>query len=111
MKCAPLSALSEEDAVVRQDPDREADVAEAADEGVAVEQLELVEAQAVDDARDDLADVVADPVVLQDDAEQLVEVVQRLLGLFRLPGELWARRLRFATISRPSASACSSFCA
>ena len=44
-------ALGEEHAVVGENPDREAlDVAEAADEGLAVERLELVEVAAVDDA-------------------------------------------------------------
>src|SRR6185295_1422025 len=72
-------ALGEEDAVVREDRDREAlDVREAGDERLAVERLELVEAAAVHDPRDHLADVVADAVVLGHDAVQVDRVVQRL---------------------------------
>ena len=52
-------ALGEEDAVVGQDADRVApDAREAADQRRAVERLELVEAAAVHQPRDDLADVV-----------------------------------------------------
>ena len=60
MKCAPLSArLAEQDAVVGEDPDRVAvDVREAADQRRAVERLELVEARAVDEPRDQLVHVV-----------------------------------------------------
>ena len=45
MKCAPFTrALAEQDAVVGEDRDRHApDVREAADQGRAVERLELVE--------------------------------------------------------------------
>src|SRR5207244_120355 len=50
---ALLRRLGEEDAVVREDADRVAlDPRPAADERLAVERLELVEARAVDDARD-----------------------------------------------------------
>jgi hypothetical protein len=60
MKCAPfLRRLREEDAVVGDDADRHAvEVREAGDERRAVACLELVEARAVDDPRDHLADVV-----------------------------------------------------
>src|SRR3712207_8547303 len=54
-RSALLRRLGEEDAVVREDADREAlDPREAADERLAVELLELVEAAAVDDARDQI---------------------------------------------------------
>src|SRR4029079_13825565 len=53
--------VAEEDAVVGEDPDRVAlDPREAADERLPVERLELVEAGAADDPRDQLARV--DPV-------------------------------------------------
>jgi hypothetical protein len=57
MKCAPLAeALSSEHAVVGQDADLEAlDAREAADQRLAVQWLELLEAAAVDQTRDDLA--------------------------------------------------------
>jgi hypothetical protein len=58
MKCAPFSALGEQDAVVGDDADRIAvDVREAGDERPAVARLEFLELRAVDDARDDFADV------------------------------------------------------
>src|SRR4029077_1599208 len=48
-----LRRLGEEDAVVREDPDRDPlDVCEAGDERLAVELLELLEARPVDDPRD-----------------------------------------------------------
>ena len=60
MKCAPFSADSrEQDAVVGDDADRIAvEAREAGDQRRAVERLELVEARAVDEARDHLAHVV-----------------------------------------------------
>ena len=55
---ALLGRLGEEHAVVREDPDGVAlDPREAADERLAVERLELVEAGAVDDPGDHLARV------------------------------------------------------
>ena len=70
-------ALREQDAVVGQDGDRVApDPGEAADQGLAVEGLELVEGRAVDDAGDDLAHVVGGPDILRDDAVKLLGVEQ-----------------------------------
>ena len=107
---ALLRALGEEDAVVREDPDREAlDVRPAADERLAVERLELVEAAAVDDPRDHLARVHVRAVVVGDQAVELVRVERRRLGRRRAPTA--ARGVRpcvFATMRRAIASACSS---
>ena len=82
-------ALGEEDAVRGEDPDREAlDVAEPADQGLAVERLELVKVAAVDDAGDDLADVVALRVVGGDDPVEVGRVVERLGRRRALPRRL-----------------------
>jgi hypothetical protein len=102
-------ALGEEDAVVREDPDRKAlDVAEPADEGLAVERLELVEVAAVDDAGDDLADVVALCILGGHDSVEVLRVVEWLGPRLRLPRRLGRPQAEVATISRTSASACSS---
>ena len=79
MKCAPFSALSrEQDAVVGEDRDRHPpDAREAADQGRAVERLELVELGAVDDPRDHLVHVVGRAHVVGDDAVQLLRVELR----------------------------------
>jgi hypothetical protein len=60
MKCAPFSALSENRMpLLARIADRDApDAGEAADQGRAVERLELVEFGPVDDARDHLVHVV-----------------------------------------------------
>ena len=77
---ALLRRLGEEDAVVGEDADRVAvEVRPAGDERRAVGRLELVEARAVDDARDDLAHLERLAHVDRGDAEQLVGVVARLL--------------------------------
>ena len=84
---ALLRGLGEEDALVREDPDRVAfDAREAADEGLAVQLLELVEAGAVDDAGDDLARVLLVAEVLGDEAVEVGRVERRLLGRRDLPG-------------------------
>ena len=52
-------ALGEQDAVIGEDADRiTPDLRKAADQGLAVELLELVELAAVDEAGDDLAHIV-----------------------------------------------------
>jgi len=64
-----LGGLGEEDAAVGEDRDVVAlDVGEAADEGVAVQLLELGEAGAVDESGDHLDRVELVPEVLWDDA-------------------------------------------
>jgi hypothetical protein len=75
-KWAPFQrAFAEQDAVVRQDRDRHApDAGEAADQGRAVELLELVQLGAVDDAGDHLAHVIGRADIVGDDAVQLVRV-------------------------------------
>ena len=83
---ALLRRLGEEDPAVREDPDREAlDPREAADERVAVERLELVEAAAVDDARDQLERVELVAEVLRHQAEEVVGVGDGRLGFGQLP--------------------------
>ena len=68
---------------------------EAADERVAVERLELVEAAAVDDPRDDLERVELVPVVLGHDPVELGRVDGGRLGRRELPG----RRRRVAEMA------------
>ena len=62
------------------------DAGEAGDERRAVARLELVEAAAVDDARDHLADVVGRADVGRQDAEDLLGVVLRRLRLRDVEG-------------------------
>ncbi len=69
-------ALREQDAVVGDDADGNAvDVREAGDERRAVARLELVEAGAIDDAGDHLADVVGGVQVGRHDAREFVGIV------------------------------------
>ena len=76
------SRLGEEDAVVGDDADEESrQPGEAADERRAVARLELLEARAVHQPRDDLAHVVGLPDVRGKDAVDLFAVVRRLFGL------------------------------
>ena len=92
--------LAEQDPVVGQDPDRVAvDVGEAGDERRAVELLELVEARAVHEPRDQLVRVVGLADVGGDDAVDAVGVVLGRLGRPALP-----RRLRFGAQRRDDAA-------
>src|SRR4029079_8397193 len=78
---ALLRRLGEQDAVRGEDPDREAlDPAEAADERLAVERLELVEAAAVDEPGDDLANVDLLTERLRNQPVELARVDRRRLG-------------------------------
>ena len=101
--------LGEEDAVVGDDAHREApDLGEAADQGRAVERLELVEPAAVDDAADHLAHVVGRAGVGRHDvverrrvlcgsstAGTAVQFAHAGLGtLARVPGTAGCRRSR-----------------
>ncbi len=111
MKCAPFcDALREEDAVVREDPDRVAlDVRPAADERLAVERLELVEPRAVDDARDHLARIDLRAVVVGDQPVEIRRVDRGRLGRRRASqGGTGRAACAFATMRRAIASACSS---
>ena len=106
---ALLRRLGEEDAVVREDPDGEAlDAREAGDERLAVELLELLEARAVDDARDQLARVDLVAEVLGDQPVEVGRVERRRLGRRDVPGRVGAAPVRLRTMPRASASACSS---
>ena len=67
------------------------DAGEAADERVAVERLELVEAAAVDDPGDDLERVELVPVVLGHDPVEIGRVDGGRLGRRELPG--WRGRV------------------
>mmetsp|Transcript_27389 Transcript_27389/g.79408 ORF Transcript_27389/g.79408 Transcript_27389/m.79408 type:complete len:512 (-) Transcript_27389:745-2280(-) len=81
--------LAEQHAVVRQDPHGEAlDVRPTADQRGAVLRLELVEARAIRDPSDHLADVVRDVRALWDDAQHALLVVQ---GRFRHDAALQSR--------------------
>ncbi len=73
MKCVPLSALSlnRMPLLARMPIGKAVDVREAANERLAVERLELVELGAVDDARDDVADVVGRARIGRHDAVEL----------------------------------------
>ena len=74
-------AFREQDAVVGEDADRIApDPGKAADQGLAVEPLELVELAAVDEAGDDLAHVIGPAGVGRDDPVDLIGRVERLAG-------------------------------
>src|ERR1051326_8332546 len=74
--------LGEEHAVVRKDADFVAeDAREAGDDRRGVALLELLEARAVDDARDPLAHVVRPADVARDDAVDLARIEERLLRL------------------------------
>ena len=85
--CSLLGRFGEEDATVREDPDGVAlDPGKPADEGVAVERLELVEAAAVDDPGDDLERVELVPVMLGHDPVEVGGVDQGRLGRRDLPG-------------------------
>src|SRR5207253_3343751 len=87
---ALLRRLGEENAVIREDPDRDAlDPREAGDERLAVELLELLEARAVDEPRDQLARVGLVPKVLRDQAVEVGGVERWRLRLGEVP-----RRLR-----------------
>ena len=108
--------LAEQDPVVGEDRDRVAvEVGEAGHERLAVERLELVEAAAVDEPGDDLADRDGPARVGRDRGVEVggAVVARRVDGrrLGRRGGPTAASgavRLRLATIDRPSASACSS---
>ena len=106
---ALLRRLGEEDPAVREDADRVAlDPGEAADERVAVERLELVEAAAVHDPRDHLQRVELVAEVLGDEPVEIGRVDDRLARARRAPTGAGGRSPRCATIWRASASACSS---
>jgi hypothetical protein len=84
--CALLRRLREEDAVVREDADgKPFDSGEPADEGLAVESLELVKAAAVDDPGDHLARVERLPVVVGNQAVELGRVGGGLLSRDQVP--------------------------
>ena len=71
--------------IVGENADRIAeDMGEAADQGGAVERLELVEFAAIDDARDHIADIVGFAHVIRDDAVNLACFVQRVARGFEL---------------------------
>src|SRR5207253_6465503 len=94
---ALLRRLREEHAVVGEDPDRIAlDPREAADERLAVERLELVEAAAVDEAGDDLARVDLLAEALRDEAVEVGGIDGRRLRLGDLPRRLGRARAEVA---------------
>ena len=74
MKCAPFSELSEKSTplLARMPTGIAHDPGEAADERLAVELLEFLEAAAVDDPGDDLAHVERLPQVRRDDAVEFL---------------------------------------
>src|SRR5439155_20804587 len=76
-----LRGLGEEDAVVREDRDRETlDPGEAADERLAVERLELVEAAPVHDPGYHLARVERLAIVVRDQTVELCRICRGLLS-------------------------------
>src|SRR5262249_40617698 len=88
-----LSRLGEENTVVREDPDRESlDMRETADERLAVERLELVEATAVDDPGDYLARIERLSVVVGNQPVELPWVGRRFLGREHVPGRILRRQ-------------------
>ncbi len=87
---ALLRGLREEDPAVREDPDRiPLDASEAAHEGVAVERLELVEAAAVDDPRDQLERVELVAEVLGNEPVEVCRIDDGLLRSGELPRNGW----------------------
>src|SRR5205085_11230981 len=89
---ALLGRLGEEHAVVGEDPDVEAlDPREAGDERLAVDLLELLEARAVDDARDQLARVDLVAEILRDETVEVRRVERRRLGLGDVPRRIRGR--------------------
>ncbi len=85
---ALLRGLREQHPVVGDDPDRPAvDMGKAGDQRVAEAGLELVKARAVDDAGDDLADVVGLAQVRRHDAEQILRVIGGRFRRFPLQGQ------------------------
>jgi len=77
-------------------------------ERLAVEVLELVEARAVDEARDQLARIEERAVVVRHKAVELGGSCTGGSGSATSQGAGAGGRCRFATILRASASACSS---
>src|SRR3546814_10374783 len=74
--------LAEQYAVVRQDRHWHApDAGEAANQGGAVERLELVELRSVDDAADHLVHIVRRAHVVRDDAVKFLRIELRLYRL------------------------------
>ena len=77
-----LRRLREQDAVVCDDPDRvTVDVGEATDQRCTVEFLEFMKFRTVNDACDDLADIVGKPKLARNDA---VDILDRQFRVFRL---------------------------
>ena len=79
MKCAPLTALSENSTplLARIATGMPVDMREAADQRGAVERLELVEFAAIDDAGDDFVDVVGRADIVGDDRVEFLRSIFR----------------------------------
>ena len=99
-------ALREQDAVIGEDADRVApDPRKAADQGRAVEPLELVELAAVDDAGDDLAHVVGPAHIGRDDRRRSPRPDRAARAAPRRRAALSSPELRLPTMRRAMPSA------
>ena len=77
-----LGAFREEDAIVGEDRHRHAvEPGKAADEGFAIQLLELMELRAIDEARNHFAGIIRLAHVLRHEAVQFGRVVKRLCRL------------------------------
>src|SRR5260370_39837654 len=84
-------ALRKEYAIIRDDAHRVAhQPGKAADERGPVEFLEFMEAAPVDEARDNLAYIVALVAICWDNAKEFVGVVTRRFGGRKMPGNIIA---------------------
>src|SRR5260370_38314818 len=84
-------ALRKEYAIIRDDAHRVAhQPGKAADERGPVEFLEFMEAAPVDEARDNLAYIVALVAICWDNAKEFVGVVTRRFGGRKIPGKILA---------------------
>ena len=110
MKCAPLRADSPNSTplLATMPTGWPCTCAKPGDERRAVLRLELLEAAAVDEPRDDLAHVVRRARVDRHDAEQLGRVVRGRLHRLRAPTGGAGRGPSVATIRRTIRSACAS---
>src|SRR5260370_19458229 len=84
-------ALRKEYAIIRDDAHRVAhQLGKAADERGPIEFLEFMEAAPVDEARDNLAYIVALVAICWDNAKEFVGVVTRRFGCSSIPGNILA---------------------
>ncbi len=105
-------AFAEQYAVVGDDPDRVSpDVRKAADQRLTIEFLEFLELGAINDARDDLADIERLAGIGRHDTVDFLAIEQRLARLSVSPAADDCAGLRLPTMRRAMPMAWLSFCA